>query len=255
MNILKWMEQNVQNPRSDWEELVATLTVMDQVIGFSYLNLRKSDGWIWGGYFGLLKAWRHFGWAGRFWEFLSAEIESRLPNAEGILFEIEPISEVTIRETIDAIASGAQLTESQRTNARNLQRAYVYETQNAKAIVSRSGAPVFYKQPHMHKSGQFSGVVDREREVELTLMTYPLKKKSDYITHDNQLPPKQAIKFAYDMYRRYYGTHPVYIEYLDALLKEILEKLPDDACWGSLVSEEGNCLCHLLRRHKIEIPF
>jgi hypothetical protein len=250
-NILRWLELN-SLPESDWNDMVVTLRFFEQVVGFCYLNYRKSDGWIWGSYMGVLRRWRAFDWARKF---LSRTLEHAIEtwdNPKGILFEIDPISDDLCRSAIYKLQRGSTLTKKETENARNVKRA-IYSRNGAKALVGVDGTPVFHKQPYMYKSADFSGKIERDREVELILMVYPLATTRNAFEIGSYEAVRQAIAFTFDMYKEYYGGVPQFDRYIESVCDEVIAKLPSGVRWGSFVSESANQLFSELVRRRISL--
>jgi TIR domain len=247
-NILRWMERDARDD-SDWQDLVATLRFFEQVVGFTYLNYRKSDGWIWGSYMGVLRPWRAGHWTQHFLSRVLTHVRRNWTNAQGILYEIDPISEDLCQSALSRLKRGGALTQAELANIRNIKRAELYYRRQALALVGPDGTPVFHKQPYMYKSAGFTGPIRRDREVELILVIYPLVK-------DLNRPEtiRSSIDFTFDMYRQYYGGMPVFDDYIESVRDEVLTKLPRGAHWGSALSENANLLLREATRRKLPIP-
>jgi hypothetical protein len=248
-DIMQWMEETAEEPNSEWEELVSTLSIVDYVVGMMYISMHKSSGWIFGNYFGLRNSWRHHNWAKLFRNAIDAHVRARLPHARGIIFEVEPFSDKVVASATQAIKRGRKtLSKKEVGNARSVRRASLYQANGARALMAGT-TPAFYKQPYMYEAEEFDGVLDRKAEVPLILMMYPLGEAINPEKHD----PRSAIEFVWKMFADGYGGAPAYDAYLVEVREEILAKLPPDACWNRVLSPEAREFVLELKNRKIEV--
>lgn len=253
-----WMEREaMRGPDTPWQTLLTTMCVFDEVVGLGYFSFHKPSGWVFGNYFGIRRPWRHYYYANTYLEAIRNELLRRLPDAKGILFEVEPFNVRDLDTVEHKLKAGIALLEpGERELIRSLRRLNLYEQYGARALVTPRNLPVHYRQPAM-TDRRAADVEDTEadfrdlhpQEVELILLFYPIGANA--LTSSS---PVDAFAFLYDeFFLEAYGWIPGYGTYLSTLRKEIESKMPTGSRWGHAFPRRARSIIDLAKRLRIEI--
>lgn len=216
-NIKLWLKQG--NSREDdgyeWVECVFSYAVRGRCVGFAFLSSyvpnpdrgKRPSGWWFGNYFGVRDGWRDQGIAAEFLGKIAQFCQQLLPDAKGIIFEVERFRVENIKSAynrllkldpntkpsdIDALFSADELTD-----VRAALRIALYTGKSLRRLPlpkSMGSSPPELKvssYPHalslVHKSGSSRGYqfvdyiqpaleepLSSKNEVDLWLMVYPL---------------------------------------------------------------------------------
>jgi hypothetical protein len=157
----------LQDPRDTFCSLFLTLQMGDVCIGMAFPDMDRVSRWIFGAYFGIRAEWRGNRRATQFLLAITEQCCKVVPDAKGIVFEVEPYGDAPVRSVLrkfqrETTRSGApvRLTKAE---------AATHQRSGALAVAFGDRTPVSYAQPAMSLPEGPAG------EVPLWLMVYPIE--------------------------------------------------------------------------------
>jgi hypothetical protein len=121
-NVLQWLDRGHSRDVSgyEWIEVLFTFRFDQTCAGVAYLSAyvpnplrgKRSSGWWFGNYFGLLEGWRKRGNAALFLTQIAKHCESVMSRAKGIIFEVERYDERQICSALSKLQSAGGASES-----------------------------------------------------------------------------------------------------------------------------------------------
>ena len=187
-------------------------------IGIAYLSCKTDREWAFANYFGIHEDWRNR-WDIPFVVFLKKSLQRLVPNAKGIVFEIESIDkELLKRAGCQEKVKGEPDQDEIVTHARRWRRLTYYQKMQARTALQEDGTWFPYAQPAMDDESC------KKHECPMILMVAPLDIDTGLPA---DLSPNDVADFVYDeLFRDAYGEpgesyRPKFRKYLQELKKRM----------------------------------
>jgi hypothetical protein len=205
-DIMRWLNMAYSRDKSaTFLSLFLTLQLGDVCIGIAFLQLDRKSDWIFGAYFGIRAEWRGDGRARRFMNTVIAQCLRLLPDAKGIVFEVEPYRDRQVRSVLKKFRCApsespgvVQLSWRESAAVRSVKRIALFTRQRPSALAvtfpDRSLIP--YRQPAMKLP------LSQANEVPLWLMVLPLGLRpvaSGEHHIEYRLDIRELVDFLYDV--------------------------------------------------------
>ncbi len=234
----------------DWGSVCAILQVGPISVGFVYLTVHLSSGWIFGNYLCLLPCWRPHGKARWFLDEIHKHILAQFPRSKGIVFEVEQFQDPTIKSLLAKLKTGDHsFSDDEMEQIRAVMRVGLYQRQHPGALLVVNGStkqPITYRQPAMRApedEGSDRAAWAKANEWKLWLMVWPL---TDEVTNNFDLA--DVLSFIYiELFGKAYD--PIlsvgdfsYMRYVETLKQEIVEANSGGAALSSYLPNGGKAL-------------